>query len=49
MAAKKKTVKKMHRMPDGTMMKGAKHSSGAKHEKTESKTERMKEYGKRGR
>lgn len=43
MAAKKKTVKKMHRMPDGTMM------HGAKHEKTEGKKERMKEYGKRGR
>jgi hypothetical protein len=48
MPAKKKPAK-MHRMPDGTMMKGAKHSSGAKHEKTESKKERMKEYGRKGR
>jgi len=30
MHAKKKPVKKMHKMPDGTMMKGAKHSSSKK-------------------
>jgi|NOAtaT_7_FD_contig_41_2100437_length_355_multi_2_in_0_out_0_2 hypothetical protein len=35
MAAKKK----MHKMPGGKMM------SGAKHEKTEGKKERMMEYG----
>lgn len=32
--------KKMHKMPNGKMM------SGAKHEKTESAKEREKEYGK---
>lgn len=31
--------KKMHRMPNGKMM------AGAKHEKTEGKAERMMEYG----
>lgn len=35
--------KKMHKMPNGKMMKGAKH------EKSEGKKERMKEYGKKGR
>ena len=34
--------KRMHRMPDGKMM------AGAKHEKTEGKKERMREYGKKG-
>lgn len=41
MATKKKPVKKVHRMPNGKMMEGAKH------EKTEGKKERMKEYGKK--
>lgn len=36
---KKKPAKKMHRMPDGTMMEGARH------EKTESAAERRREYG----
>lgn len=42
MAAKKvkKAKKKMHRMPNGEMMEGATH------ERTESKRERRKEYGK---
>lgn len=42
MAAKKvkKAKKKMHRMPDGRMMEGATH------ERTESKSERKREYGK---
>jgi hypothetical protein len=38
--AKPKAKKKMHRMPNGKMMEGAKHES------TESKRERRKEYGK---
>lgn len=42
MAAKKSKSGKTHRMPDGRVMKGAKH------ERTESKSERMKEYGKGG-
>ena len=42
MVAKKKAPKKMHKMPNGKMMEGAKH------EKTESKKERMMEYGKKG-
>lgn len=33
------TMKKMHKMPNGKMMEGAKH------EKTEGAKERMKEYG----
>jgi hypothetical protein len=37
---KKVAKKKMHRMPNGKMMEGAKH------ERTESKSERRKEYGK---
>ncbi len=34
--------KKTHKMPGGKMM------AGAKHEKTEGKKERMREYGKKG-
>jgi hypothetical protein len=33
--------KRMHKMPNGKMM------AGAKHEKTEGKKERMMEYGKK--
>ena len=40
MASKKKSVPKgYHRMPDGSLMKGAKH------ERTESKAEKRIEYG----
>lgn len=39
-AAKKAAKKPMHRMPNGKMMEGAKH------ERTESKRERRREYGK---
>lgn len=38
--AKMSKKKKMHRMPNGKMMEGAKH------ERTESKSERRREYGK---
>jgi len=34
--------KRMHKMPNGKMM------AGAKHEKTEGKKERAMEYGKKG-
>jgi len=40
MPAKKKTPKGYHRMPNGKLMKGAKH------ETRESKAEQMREYGK---
>lgn len=40
MASRKKSVPKgYHRMPDGSLMKGAKH------ERTESKAEKRMEYG----
>lgn len=39
MAAKKKTKKAMHKMPNGKMM------AGKAHEKTESKAEKKAEYG----
>jgi len=45
--ATKKTPKGMHRMPDGSLMKGASHKEGAKHERRESKAEKRAEYGPR--
>lgn len=46
MAAKKKAVPRgYHRMPDGSMMKGATHKESARHERTESKAEKRAEYG----
>jgi hypothetical protein len=36
-------MKKTHKMPNGKIMAGAKHSSGAKHEKSESAAMKKKE------